>query len=79
MTVKNDIEDGEDIDITLRATGIDEWDHDTVARKIQFEDVGGAAVELTVFHNNDVADFEWQVGEWYLLENAVGNEFRGEM
>jgi hypothetical protein len=79
MAVKTDIEDGKEIDITLRVTGIDEWEHDTIARKIQLEDINGTAVDLTVFHNNEVADFEWQIGEWYLLENAVGNEFRGEI
>ncbi|WP_123535917.1 Piwi domain-containing protein [Halosimplex salinum] len=79
MAVKADIEDGEEIDIALRVTGIDEWEHDAIARKIHLEDVDGAAVDLTVFHNSDVADFEWEIGEWYLLENVVGNEFRGEM
>ncbi|ADQ66888.1 hypothetical protein GL213_06515 [Halogeometricum borinquense] len=79
MAVKADIEDGEEIDIALHVTGIDEWEHDAIARKIQLEDVDGAAIDLTVFHNNDVSDFEWEIGEWYLLENVVGNEFRGEM
>jgi len=79
MAVKADIEDGKEIDIALRVTGIDEWEHDAIARKIQLEDVDGAAVDLTVFHNNDVAEFDWQIGEWYLLENVVGNEFQGEM
>jgi hypothetical protein len=79
MAVKADIEDGKEIDIALRVTGVDEWEHDAIARKIHLEDVDGAAVDLTVFHNNDVADFEWQIGEWYLLKNVVGNEFRGEM
>jgi len=79
MAVKADIEDGKEIDIALRVTGIDEWDHDAIARKIQLEDADGVALSLTVFHNNEIVDFEWQVGEWYLLENAVGNEFRGEM
>ena len=79
MAVKNDIEDGKEIDITLRVTGIDEWDHDSIARKIQLEDINGAPVDLTVFHNNDVADFDWEIGKWYLLENAVGNEFQEEM
>lgn len=79
MAVKADIEDGEEIDIELRVTGIDEWEHDAIARKIQLEDIDGAAVDLTVFHNNEVVDFEWEIGEWYLLENVVGNEFRSEM
>ncbi|WP_256299285.1 Piwi domain-containing protein [Haloarchaeobius salinus] len=79
MAVKADIENGKEIDIALRVTGIDEWEHDAIARKIHLEDVDGAAVDLTVFHNNDVADFEWEIGEWYLLENVVGNEFQGEM
>jgi hypothetical protein len=79
MAVKADIEDGEEIDIALHVTGIDEREHDAIARKIQLKDVDGAAIDLTVFHNNDVSDFEWEMGEWYLLENVVGNEFRGEM
>ncbi|KTG22368.1 Piwi domain-containing protein [Haloferax profundi] len=79
MAVKADIEDGEEIDIALRVTGIDEWEHDAIAQKIQLEDIDNAAIDLTVFHNNEVANFEWQIGEWYLLENVVGNEFRGEM
>jgi len=79
MAVKADIEDGEQIDISLRATGTDEWDHDAIARKVQFEDIEGALLELTVFHNNEVVDFEWEIGCWYELENAVGNEYRGEM
>ena len=79
MVVKADIEDGKDIDIRLLVTEVDEWEHDDVARKVEFEDTAGERVVLTVFHNNEVADFEWEVGCWYLLENAVGNEFRGEM
>ena len=79
MSVKADIEDGKQIDISLLAAKIDEWDHDAIARKIEFEDVEGAEVVLTVFRNNDVSEYEWQVGQWYRLENAVGNEFRGEM
>ena len=78
MAIKTDIEDGKQIDITLRVIEIDEWDHDTIARKIQFEDINGAVVDLTVFHNNEVVDFDWQIGEWYLLENALGNEFQDE-
>jgi len=34
MAVKADIEDGEQIDISLRVTGTDEWDHDAIARKV---------------------------------------------
>jgi hypothetical protein len=79
MAVKADIQDGEQIDISLRVTGTDEWDHDTIARKVQLADVEGTPVELTVFHNNEIADFEWEVGRWYVLENVVGNEYRGEM
>ncbi len=79
MVVKADIEDGKEIDIALRVIGIDEWEHDTIAQKIQLEDVDGAVVDLTVFHNNDVEGFKWQIGEWYLLENVVGNEFRDEV
>jgi hypothetical protein len=79
MAVKADIEDGEQIDIPLRVRGTDEWDHDAIARKVQLADVEGMSVELTVFHNNGIADFEWEVGHWYVLENVVGNEYRGEM
>jgi len=79
MAVKADINDGEQIDISLCVTGAEEWDHDSIARKIQLKDVEGAAVMLTVFHNNEISDFEWENDQWYLLENAVGNEFRGEV
>ncbi len=79
MVVKADIEDGEQIDIPVLVTGVDEWNHDTIARKIELEDVDRAPLELTVFHNNEIEGFEWEVGRWYVLENAVGNEFRGEM
>ncbi len=79
MSSKTDIEDGEQIDIPLCVTGVDEWEHDSIAQKIQLEDIHGAVVELTVFRNNDIVGFEWQFGQWYLFENAVGNEFCGEM
>lgn len=79
MAVKDEIKDGEQIDISLRVTGTDEWDHDAIARKVQLADVERTPVELTVFHSNEIADFEWEVGRWYVLENAVGNEYRGEM
>jgi len=59
--------------------GLTSGDHDAIARKVQLADVEGTPVELTVFHNNEIADFEWEVGRWYVLENVVGNEYRGEM
>ena len=79
MAVKADIEDGKQIDISVLVTRIDEWNHDVIARKIELEDINREPLELTVFHNNAIEGFQWEVGRWYLLENAVGNEFRGEM
>ena len=79
MAVKADITDGERIDITLRVRSVDEWDHNAIARKVQFDDVEGEGVELTVFNNNEIADHTWEVGRWYSLENAVGNEYNDEI
>ncbi len=79
MATKNDIEDGKQIDISLQVTGFEEWNHDTIARKIQLEDINEEEIKLTIFHNNKITGFDWQVGKWYVLENAVGNEFRGRM
>lgn len=79
MAGKDDIEDGEQIEIPLRVIGTDEWDHDSIARKVQLEDIEGEPLDLTVFHNSDIADFEWKSGSWYLFENVVGNEYRDEM
>lgn len=79
MVVKAEIEHEEHIDIRLLVIGVDEWNHDNITRKVELQDTDGATVELTVFHNNDISDFDWEVGRWYLLEDVVGNEFRGEM
>jgi hypothetical protein len=79
MAVKADIEDGERIDISVLVIEVDEWDHEAIARKVNLEDINGDSLALTVFHNNEVAEFQWEEGRWYRLENAVGNEFRGEM
>ncbi|MFC7139765.1 Piwi domain-containing protein [Halosimplex aquaticum] len=57
---------------------IDEWDHHTVARKIVLTDIEGNNVALTIFNNNDCASYEWDVGRWYRLEEAVGDVYNGE-
>lgn len=79
MNTKHDIEHEERIDITVLVTGIDEWDHNSIARKVELEDINQNSLELTVFHNNDIADFEWKTGTWYRLENAVGNHYQGKI
>lgn len=79
MNTKNDIEHKQKIDITVLVTGIDEWDHNSIARKVELEDINGNPLELTVFHNNDIAGFEWESGTWYRLENAVGNHYQGKI
>jgi len=79
MNTQNDIRHDEEIDIAVNVINVEEWDHDAIARKIQLEDIEGNNLELTVFHNNESAEFEWEIGEWYQLDNAVGNEYNDEM
>ena len=79
MKRKADIQDGELLDITLKVERVDDWDdHAHVRRKVYFSDVDGETVALTIFHNNDVANFEWGEEQWYRLENVQGNEYNDE-
>lgn len=79
MTTRTDIQQDEPITITVRVDEIDEWtNHEHIARKVICSDTDGDRVPLTIFHNNDAAEFEWVVGRWYKLKNAKGNVFRGE-
>ena len=79
MNTRADIKDGEQLTITVLVTDVDEWDgHDSIARKAVCEDIEGNELSLTIFHNNDVAGLEWDVGDWYRLENAKGNVYRGK-
>lgn len=79
MNTRSDIVDGEQLTITVLVTDVDEWqNHDHVARKVICKDIEGNELSLTVFHNNDIAEFDWTVDEWYRLKNATGNIYRGE-
>lgn len=79
MKTRNDINDGEQLTITVLVTEIDEWqNHDHIARKIVCKDIEDNELSLTIFNNNDASEFEWDVGQWYKLKNATGNVYRGE-
>lgn len=78
MNTRSDITPDERIDITVAVTAVDEWDHQTVARKVILTDVDGNRIPLTIFNDNDCADFDWQVGQWYRLEQATGDVYQGD-
>lgn len=75
MNTRENITDGEQLTIELRATDIIEIHKGSLARKVLFEDVDGAEVPLVIFENNDCAAFEWDVGGWYRLKAAEGNYY----
>lgn len=79
MKTRTDIQDGEQLTITVLVTDINEWtNHNHIAQKVICEDVDGNKIPLTVFHNNDAAEFDWDIGRWYKLKNARGNIHEGE-
>lgn len=79
MNTRDDIRDGEQLTITVQVTEIDEWEnHDSITRKVICNDVEGNRLSLTIFHNNDAAEFNWDVDRWYKLKNATGNVYRGD-
>jgi hypothetical protein len=79
MNTRSDISDEEQLTITIRVTSVDEWeDHHSVARKVICEDISGNRIPLTIFHNNDASEFDWSIGDWYKLKNAVGNIYQGK-
>lgn len=79
MNTRHDIRPDEEIDIAVSVTNVEEWNHDAIARKVQLDDIEGNSLELTIFHNNEAAEFEWEIDAWYQLSNAVGNEYNDEM
>ena len=79
MNTRTDIRDGEQLTITVLVTEIDEWqNHDHIARKVLCKDIERNELPLTIFHNNDAVEYDWDVGQWYKLKNATGNVYRGE-
>jgi len=79
MNTRTDIRDGEQLTITVLVTEIDEWqNHDHIARKVLCKDIEGNELSLTIFHNNDAVEYDWDVGQWYKFKNATGNVYRGE-
>jgi len=79
MNTKHDIQDGEQLTITVRVESVDEWEnHDHIAAKVACVDVEGNDLSLTLFHNNDAAEFDWDPDRWYKLKNATGNVYRGQ-
>jgi len=79
MNTRTDIRDGEQLTITVLVTEVDEWqNHDHIARKVLCKDIEGNELPLTIFHNNDAVEYDWDVGRWYKLKNATGNVYRGE-
>ncbi len=78
MNKRSDIQPDDRIDITVGVIEVDEWDHQAIARKLALTDVDGNRFSLTIFTNNDCASYEWEAGRWYRLEDAVGDEYKGE-
>ena len=64
MNTRTDIQDGEQLTIIVLLTEIDEWqNHDHIARKVLCKDIEGNELSLTIFHNNDAVEYDWDVGQ----------------
>lgn len=75
MNTRENIEDGEQLTITLCVSKVIEIHKGSLARKVIFEDVNGVEVPLVIFEKNDCATFEWEESRWYKLEAAEGNYY----
>lgn len=79
MKTRKDIQADTPITIPVRVDDVDHWNgHEYVASRVTTTDIEDKKILFTVFNNDDLADFDWQAGEWYLVENARGNIYQGE-
>lgn len=75
---KPDIEDDTELDIAVRVVDVDEWDHDSIAYKLTCRDIERNRLEVTAFHNDEISVDRWDRGDWYKIQSARGNIYRGE-
>ena len=78
MPTQADIEDGKRIDITVQVMTELDCTSNKMAKRLKVRDTAGNEFPLAIWKNNALSDFAWETGRWYELENARGNEFRGE-
>lgn len=78
MPTQSDIEDDEAIDIRVKILAEIDRPSEKMAKRFRVRDTAGNEFPLTIWKNNALSDYAWERGRWYELENARGNEFRGE-
>ena len=78
MPTQSDIEDGKRIDMRVKVLSELDRPSEKMAKRLHVRDTDGNEFPLTIWKNNALSDYAWERGRWYELENARGNEFRGE-
>ncbi|MDS0300923.1 hypothetical protein NDI76_19430 [Halogeometricum sp. S1BR25-6] len=79
MTTQADIEDKKPIDIRVHIISELDCPSPQMAMRFRVQDTDENEFPFTVWKNNALSDYAWQEGQWYKLENARGNEFRGQL
>jgi hypothetical protein len=78
MPTRNDIEDGERIDIRVKVLSKLDCTTEKMVERLLLQGTDGNEFPLAIWKNNSLTDFTWEIGRWYQLENAKGNEFHGK-
>lgn len=78
MPTRDDIEDGERIDIRVKVLSKLDCTTEKMADRLLLRDTGGNEFPLAIWGNNSLTDFTWEIGRWYQLENAKGNQYQGK-
>jgi hypothetical protein len=78
MVTQPDIEDKERIDMRVQVMAELDRPSKKMAQRFEVVDTAGNKFPLTIWKNNALSDFDWELEQWYKLENARGNVFQGE-
>ncbi|WP_277543643.1 Piwi domain-containing protein [Haloarcula laminariae] len=78
MPTQGDIEDGGRIDIRVKVLSKLDCTTEKMADRLLLRDTGGNEFPLAIWKNNALTDYTWEIGRWYQLENAIGNEYNGK-
>lgn len=78
MSTQPDIEDNERIDMRVQVMAELDCPSEKMAQRFEVRDTAGNKFPLTIWKNNALSDFDWELEQWYKLDNARGNVFQGE-
>lgn len=76
---KRDIEDDTPLTIAVQVVDIrPQPNHDSIHAWLTVRDVEGNDINMTLFEESNCSVDDFQEGEWYELDRAVGNIYQGE-